>query len=226
VFLLLLAPGSRSSPPWRVLSRLVCYGWIDVSVLAEVSQDSNHWLGTYGPLQIVFWTTGEVSPEVCERMLKVAKEMTRRSRGSRPAVLSITCPTLQRPPSSRSRRTLAALVEAGSDRASRVAVVYEGQGFIASFALSVFAGIQMLVRPHHGYRFFGALGDALRWVTEDLPEFRSGALRYEAARLAIEGQSRRVRTQWLANQEHRSGLGAGREEGGPPIREETGRFPE
>jgi hypothetical protein len=169
-----------------------------MSVLIEVSQDSNHWLGTYGPLQVVFWTTGEMSPEVCERMLKITKEMTRRSRGSRPAVLSITCQTLQRPPSSRSRHALAGLVEAGSDKVSRVAVVNEGQGFIAAVALSVFSGIQMLVRPRHGYRFFSTLGDALRWVTEDLEEFRSGALRYEAARVAIEHQSKRIRADWLA----------------------------
>jgi hypothetical protein len=172
---------------------------IRVSALIEISQDSNHWLGTYGPIQIVIWTTVEIPTAVCERMLEVAEQMTRRNGGRRPAVLSITCPTLQRPPSSGSRRALAALVESGSDRASRVAVVYEGHGFILSSFLSVFLGIQMLVRPRHGYRFFNAIGDALRWITEDIEEFRSGAIRYEAARTAIERQSKRVRTQWLTN---------------------------
>jgi hypothetical protein len=170
-----------------------------VTVLAEISQDSNHWLGTYGPLQIVIWTTLEIPPAVCERMLDVAREMTRRNKDSRPAVLSITCPTLQRPPSARSRQALARLVEAGSDLASRVAVVYEGRGFIASSFLSVFLGIQALVRPRHGYRLFNGIGDALRWVTEDIEEFRSGAIRFDAAWMTIERQSKQVRTHWLAN---------------------------
>jgi hypothetical protein len=173
--------------------------WPDVPVLVEVSQDSNHWLGTYGPLQIVIWTTLEIPPEVCERILEVAKAMMQQNKDSRPAVLSITCPTLQGPPSLRSRQALAKLVEAGSDMASRVAVVYEGRGFIASCFLSVFLGIQMLVRPRHGYRFFNTIGDALRWVTEDMEEFRSGAIRFETAWLTIERQSKYVRTKWLAN---------------------------
>lgn len=171
----------------------------DVSTLIEVSQDSNHWLGTYGPLQVVFWMTGEMSPEVCGRMLEVAKEMNRRNRASRPAVLSIPCPTVRRPPSSRSRQALADLVTAGSDQVSRVAVVYEGRGAIATCALKVFSGLQILIGPPHGHRFFTSLGEALRWATEDLDEFRSGAIRYEAARVAIEGQNKRIRSQWLAN---------------------------
>lgn len=170
-----------------------------MSVLVEVSQDATHWLGTYGPLQIVIWTTSEMSPLVHERMLGISKEMIRRNRGLRPAVLSITCPTLLKPPSSRSRRALAAMVDAGGDLVSRVAVVYEGQGFIASCALSVFSGIQLLVRPRHGYRFFTSIGEGLHWATADLDEFRSGAMRYEAARMTIERQSRRVRAQWLAH---------------------------
>jgi hypothetical protein len=169
-----------------------------VSVLVETSQDQDHWLGTFGPLIVVFWTTGEISPVVCERMIDVAREI-RRNTGSRPAVLSMTCPTVQRPPSSHSRRALASLLEAGSDRVSRVAVVYEGQGIIATCAMKVFAGIQLLVRPHHGHRFFNGIGDALRWVTEDLEEFRTGAIRYETARMTIERQNKRIRTQWLTN---------------------------
>ena len=170
-----------------------------VSALVEISQDSNHWLGTYGPIQIVIWTTVEIPPAVCERMLEVAEQMARQNGGSRPAVLSITCLTFQKPPSSNSRRALAALVKTGSDKVSRVAVVYEGRGFILSSFLSVILGIQRLAQPRHGYRFFNAIGDALRWITEDLEEFRSGAIRYEAARMAVERQYKRVRTQWLAN---------------------------
>lgn len=169
-----------------------------MTVLIEMSQDSDHWLGTYGPLLLVFWTTGEMSPIVCERMLRITKETRRRLRGTRPAVLSITCQTLQRPPSARSRQALASLVEAGSDTVSRVAVVNEGQGFIAAVALSVFSGLQMLARPNHGYRFFSNVGDALRWVTKDLEDFGSGAIRYEAARTTIEHQSKRIRAEWLA----------------------------
>lgn len=170
-----------------------------VSALVEISQDANHWLGAYGPLQVVFWTTGEIHSEVCERMLTYSKAAAKRDGGRRPAVLSIACQTFQRPPSSRSRRALAGLVEAGSDKVSRVAVVYEGQGLIATCVMSVFSGIQLLVRPRHGHRFFNATGDALRWVIEDLEEFRSGAFRYEAVRIAIERQSKRIRTQWLSN---------------------------
>lgn len=174
-------------------------GLTDVSTLIEVSQDSNHWLGTYGPLQVVFWVTGEMSPEVCGRMLELAKEVNRRNRVSRPAVLSIPCQTVRRPPSLRSRQALADLITAGGDQVSRVAVAYEGRGVIATSVLKVMSGLQILVSPRHGHRFFSSIGDALRWVTEDLDEFRSGAIRYEAARMAIEGQNKRLRSQWLAN---------------------------
>jgi hypothetical protein len=90
------------------------------------------------------------------------------------------------------------MVEAGSDVASRVAVVYESQGFIAACALSVFSGIQTLLRPHHGYRLFTSVGDGLRWATDELVDFRSGTLSNEAARMVIERQSKKVRNQLLA----------------------------
>lgn len=169
-----------------------------MTALVEVSQDSNHWLGTYGPLQVVIWTTGDMSPAVQKRMIAGCKEMARRYRGERPAVISIFCPTLSGPPSAQTRMSIAAMVEAGSDTPSRVAVVYESQGFIAACALSVFSGIQTLLRPHHGYRLFTSVGEGLRWATEHLDEFRSGTLSIDLARMVIERQSKKVRNQLLA----------------------------
>jgi hypothetical protein len=169
-----------------------------LSLLVEVSQDSNHWLGSFGPLVIVFWTR-DVDPEVCKRMAVYGRKLAERQRGGAIAVLSIASPTLQGPPSAAARRALATLVQDTGNCVSRIAVLREGRGFIVSIVSSVFLGIQMLVRPQHGYRFFNELGEAIRWVSEELDEFRSGAIRYEVTRMAIEHQSKRIINHWLHN---------------------------
>jgi hypothetical protein len=140
----------------------------------------------------------DVDPAVCSRMAEYGRKLAERQKGRSIAVLSVAAPTLQGPPNAAARRALAALVQDTGNSVNRVAVLREGRGFIVSVVSSVFLGIQMLVRPQHGYRFFNELGEALRWVTEDLEEFRSGAIRYEATRMTVEHQSRRVINQWLA----------------------------
>lgn len=130
-------------------------------------------------------------------MAEYGRKLAERQRGGAIAVLSIASPTLQGPPSAAARRALASLVQDTGNCVNRIAVLREGRGFIVSVVSSVFLGIQMLVRPQHGYRFFTELGEALRWVTEDLEDFRSGAMRYEAIRITVEQQSKRIIARWL-----------------------------
>jgi len=166
-------------------------------LLVETSSSSNHWVGSYGPLVVLYWVS-EIDPRVCRKLPDIARKIAERQRDRRASVLSIAMPGVMSP-SVEARRALAELVRDTSDIVSRSAVLREGQGFVSSVVASVIAGVQMLARPSGGHKSFTSLVDAMTWVTAELSDFRNGQICAEDAIPVIDQQRRAISTRITAS---------------------------
>ena len=161
-------------------------------LLEEVAADHDHWLGSFGSLVIVFWL-GDVVPRTCRSLPRVARDLAARQREPRVSVLSLSRPNSSAP----SRETRKALAELSRDSAqwvARIAVVREGQGFVASTVASVAAGIHMLAGAALLHKTFGDVAEATRWATEPLRQFRTGRCTVDGV-LEVVGRKRRFLTE-------------------------------
>jgi hypothetical protein len=141
-------------------------------LLHEIVADHNHWLGSYGSLVILFWLD-EVDPGVCRDLPRAAREVADRHREPKVSVLSILAPK-SAAPGREARGALAALSRDSAECVARIAVVREGQGFIASAVASIAAGIHMLAETTVPHKTFSDVAEATRWATEPLRQFRGG----------------------------------------------------
>jgi hypothetical protein len=138
----------------------------------------------------MFWLR-DVNPLVCRRLQDFARQVSDRQRARRTAVLSISLPGT-RAPTPEARTALAELIKETDGCVTRVAVVREGQGFVSSIVASVIVGIQLLSRASSAHKPFPSAGEALRWVTAELVEFRAGEIRLEDALAAVEQQHKNL----------------------------------
>jgi hypothetical protein len=171
-----------------------------MALLIELDADADHWTGAYGPLLVVLWRTG-FNPEICRKLLTLVPKVVKGQRGGKIAVASISLPTVNRPPNHEERAAIAGLLHDTDSPISRVAVVREVRGFVASGIVSIVAGLQQLARPQYGHRFFTSLSDAIPWATEELVEFRNLEIHVKDALVAIEQQQRRLLTPSLRDRE-------------------------
>jgi len=166
-------------------------------LLVETSSSFNHWVGSYGPLVVLFWVN-EIDPSVCRKLPDLARKIAERQRDRRISVLSIALPGVSSP-STEARKALAELVNETSEIVSRRAIVREGQGFVSSVVASVLAGVQMLARPSGGHKSFTSLIDAMTWVTAELGDFRNGQIRIEDATIVVDQQRRSISTRIISS---------------------------
>jgi hypothetical protein len=141
-------------------------------LLEEIAAGRDYWLGSYGSLLVMFWL-GEVSPRVCRNLPRAARDLADRQREIKVSVLSLSRPNSSAP----SREDRSALAELSRDSAAfvaRIAVVREGQGFVASAVASIAAGIHMLAGATAPHRTFSDMAEATRWATEPLRQFQGG----------------------------------------------------
>lgn len=141
-------------------------------LLEEISADRGHWLGSYGSLLIMFWL-GEISPDVCRSMPRLAGIVAKRRKEAKVSVLSLSNPNAQ-PPSREARRALADLSRDTEGSIARIAIVRDGTGFVASTVASITAGIHMLAGATAPHRSFSDMAQAIRWATQPLREFQGG----------------------------------------------------
>jgi len=152
-------------------------------LLEELSADQDHWLASYGSLLIMFWL-GEVTPGLCLGLPRVARDLAARQRESKVSVLSLSLPNAIAP-SRESRRALAALSRDSEASIARVAVIRDGQGFVASTVASIAAGISMLSRTNVLLRAFSSVGPATLWATEPLRQFQGKPSRIQEAIVVV-----------------------------------------
>jgi hypothetical protein len=141
-------------------------------LLTEISADHDHWLGSCGSLAILFWP-GDIAPRVCRTLPALAAKLAEREREPKVSVLTLTKPNSS-PPNREARLALAAVSRDSAACVARIAIVREGQGFIASALASIAAGIHLLAGATSPHKTFSDLGDAIRWATEPLRQFQSG----------------------------------------------------
>ena len=158
--------------------------------LVEIASDQTHWVGSCGPLVVLFWKEG-VAPEVCLRLPELAHGLARRQSDGRVGVLSVTSPAAPAP-SGEARKALVRLVRDTQSTVSRFAIVREGQGFVASVAASIVTGIQMLAEPGSPHKIFLRLEEGIRWVTVGLGEFAAAPDRIEEVVAAVQEQRRKL----------------------------------
>ena len=115
-----------------------------MALLVEMSSGKDHWVGAYGPLLLLYWTRS-VEPAVYQKLVELARKHASRQDGHRLSVVSVALPGA-RSPSSEGRHALASLLRETDSCVSRIAIVREGQGFIASAVVSIMVGIQMLAK--------------------------------------------------------------------------------
>jgi hypothetical protein len=163
-----------------------------MTLLVELSSGRNHWVGTYGPLLALYWTRA-LEPAVYLKLADYVKKCAERQEGGRLSVLSIALPGAQSP-TSEGRRALVSLLRETDRCVSRVAIMREGQGFVASTVVSVMSGIQMLAKPNAGHKFFSSMREAVIWATADLPEYREGGQSVEETVLTLEKQRKSLST--------------------------------
>ena len=160
--------------------------------LLEIRSDQNHWVGGYGPLLILFWIK-EVEPKVCRQLQTLVREYSARQPDQRVSVLSISLPGSQAP-STEARKALAELIRETGSNISRVAIVREGHGFMASAVASIVVGIQMLAKPVAPHKPFNNTADAVSWVTAELSDFLTGRAQVTEAQNVVSQAQRMVPT--------------------------------
>ncbi len=135
-------------------------------VLREIRADSNHWVGARGALILLFWID-RIDPIVCRNLPRIAREVARGLTNQRVGVLSVALPSAKAP-SMEARQALAAVIRDSEPSIASIAVVREGQGFVASTAASIMVGIQMLARSTKPHKAFTRLDDAVRWLRDGI----------------------------------------------------------
>lgn len=163
-------------------------------LLVELSSGRNHWVGNYGPLLTLLWTRS-LEPSVYQRLIEYAKKVAAKQDSGCISVISIALAGAHSP-SSEGRRALVSLLRETDSYVSRVAIVREGQGFVASTVVSVMSGLQMLAKPNACQKFFPDVRDAVIWASAELPDFRTGKIGVEDAISVVEKQ-RKIQTNRL-----------------------------
>ena len=158
-----------------------------VGLLSEIRSDRNHWVGSLGPVLVLFWLS-EIEPGVCRQLPAIARTLCDGQPDRSIAVLSIAG-AATRPPSPEARAAIANLVHYSDANVTRVAVVREGGGFVTSTVLSIVTGIRLLAKPHSPHLFFTDLDEALRWVSHG---FDAGRVDVDELRAAIDERRREL----------------------------------
>ncbi|MBN2196160.1 MAG: hypothetical protein JW751_25315 [Polyangiaceae bacterium] len=156
--------------------------------LEEIECDDDHWLGVSGPLIVLFWT-GKMDPRVFRRLAGIVSQVVRRQPEGCATVLSVSLPGATAP-SPEARVALADLIRDTHGSVSRVAVVHEGYGFIASIVASVATAAHTLANRGARQRIFGDLASAVDWITAPAGERLGGRAWAAEVRFAVERRHR------------------------------------
>src|SRR5512133_191449 len=143
-----------------------------MALLVEVHSGPDHWLGSYGPLLVMYWL-GIIDPSVCRIVTKVARSFGAKQRGGQTSVVSVSFATTA-PPSTEARQALAALIRDTDHCVERLAVVREADGFTSAIVSSIMSAVQMLARPNAPHRYFRKLEEAIPWASAPLHDFEFG----------------------------------------------------
>lgn len=165
-----------------------------MALLVEVHSGPDHWLGSYGPLLVMYWL-GIIDPAVCRTVTKVARSFGAKQRGGQTSVISVSFATTA-PPSTEARHALAALIRDTDHCVERLAVVREADGFTSAIVSSIMSAVQMLARPNAPHRYFRRLDEAIPWATAALHDFEFGEVKAAEAVEILNRQLEMIRTRY------------------------------
>lgn len=161
--------------------------------LDPVVEDGRHCVLVWGSVAVVFWKEGIV-PEVCRDLPRLVRRLAARRPEGKLSVVSVSLPGA-RAPTSEARDALMALTRETESALQRVAVVHEGQGFIAAAVVSVVTGIRTLAKPKVPLQPFRELATAIRWAAADIGDKLGGQAEVESLVGAIERERARLQPQ-------------------------------
>jgi len=149
-----------------------------------VDHGDTHVVLIYLNVLTVLWR-GAHDPSVCQKLYKRSVDLAKRSTvGAMSAVSVVHAGTPA--PSPAAREALAQLHDDREGVIYRSAVVFRGDGFIASIIRSIALGIQQRSTRHGNHKMFQELREAMTWATTGLPTATGVPVPIEPLLLAVE----------------------------------------
>lgn len=149
-----------------------------------IKVDTNHCLGSCGPVLVLVWRRESTRSAVMDAMRAVQALRALHPGGL--GIIVVVEPTAA-PPSGEIRRALAETLGSLGPVVKRSALVHEGTGFRAAAVRAVVTGLSAIAQQPYPHQVFDSVDLAATWVMQGLPREATSAEELREAIGALRG---------------------------------------